>query len=127
MGGASAVVNFNGLNAEVTGTIAYSEADSATGRPAGNVVGFSVQAPSNVTDVTNATYQTDTDSSPIKISDNPNASGNPRIFWWYPDATAPTQTKTLKIDWDGEGSRPVETFTVNFNGVTLEPEPQPEP
>lgn len=127
IGGPGVLVVFDGLTAYVSGTIAWYSEDTEIGRPAGNRVGFEIIAPTDVTDVSNAIFQID-DGPLTLLSSDPNISGNPRIFWWYPLVELDTEQHILKMDWDGLGDRGTETFTINYSDFILESaQTEPEP
>lgn len=127
VGGPDINVAFDGFTATVTGTLKYYEAGEGGGAAEGWRAGFEVQPPSQVTSeqIANATFSIDGGST-IKLSDQPNASGDPRKFWWYPDTATAASTHTLTLDWDGSGPREAETFTVIYN-VTLGDKPEVDP
>lgn len=111
------------------GPIAWDAGGEEPGHTAGNRYGFQIIAPDNISDETienNATYAYN-DDPPALLKDDPNVSGQWRVFWWYPIVTGTNVTMKITLDWDGAGSRPAETWTIHFNNVTLEPEPDPSP
>lgn len=123
VGGSNAVVTIAGDNAYVTGSIAWYAADEDVGRPEGNCVGFAITAPDSVEDVSDALFSIDGGAMTL-LRDDPNVSGNPRVFWWYPLVTDETISHQIVIDWDGLGPAPTETFTIYYVNVTLETEEQ---
>lgn len=120
VGGPNVVVEFDGFTATVSGLIAWYPEDTSVGRPAGNRVGFEVIAPVDLEDVSNALCAIG-GGTPFLLADDPNVSGNPRVFWWYPLVREDTTEHTLQLDWDGFGQRGVETFTIKYENFTLEP------
>lgn len=121
VGGSGVTVTFEGFTAYVSGSIAYYPEDIELGRPAGNRVGFQILAPDDLEDVSQAVIQINGGDT-ILLADDPNVSGNPRIFWWYPLVVEDTTQHVLIIDWDGLGPRLPETFTINYSNFTLETE-----
>lgn len=122
VGGPNIIVSIDGYNATVSGEIAWYPEDTEVGRPAGNRAGFEIIAPTDLTDleIENCIFSID-GSAPALLKDDPNVSGNPRIFWWYPLVTANTTSHTLILDWDGLGPRNPETFTIHYENFTLQP------
>lgn len=119
VGGPNVAVEFDGFTAYVSGEIEWYPADDALDRPAGNRVGFEITAPTDLEDVSNAQYSID-GGPPRLLSDDPNVSGNPRLFWWYPLVLEDTTEHVLQLDWDGFGARGVETFTIKYSDFILE-------
>lgn len=121
VGGPNVSVAISGNTAYVSGEIEWYPADEAVGRPAGHRVGFQVVAPEALENPDNAVLSVDGGET-IRLKDDPNVSGNPRVFWWYPLVVETTTEHTLTINWSGLGPSPTETFTIHYEDFVLGPE-----
>lgn len=116
IGGTEAVINFSGYNATLSGSVDWYPEDIDLERAAGNRVGFLITPPADVTDFVNGTYTYEGHTGLI----SEDASSEAGKLRWFPMIGTPDGQLSIAVKWNED--RPLETFTVVWDNVTLKTE-----